>query len=346
MVVGIIGGRGTGKTVFVSLLSTTAIDYSIKSNRHFRYWTDPIYTKAIGDIVSVLKLRNWPPATLKGSLSQYEFYFGYTNALTRALIDVIDAVEWITRQKIQPARGELFNKLKFTLYDISGEDVDIISQVVDESKKRGLTRIEDMMPQNLRTLLDCRVLVFLIDSSKITTDATDPRYKNLLEYDTLMAQLMSLVAAYRSQMYGLKAGKLYPIFVLTKFDTVEKKVLNALGVSDNLDAWVKASRREDIRDRFYRFMKGFFGHTLSLIYGGALMGVELDRGQVFLSYMGTEVNEEGILVPRLISKGEIFYELDYSRSEYIEFIKYFGKIASDLKAPQEKMEDYITGLGR
>jgi hypothetical protein len=346
MVVGIIGGRGTGKTVFVSLLSTTAIDYSIKSNRHFRYWTDPIYTKAIGDIVSTLKLRTWPPATLKGSLSQYEFYFGYTNALTRALMSVVDAIDWITRHKIYPGKGELFNKLKFTLYDISGEDVDIISQVVDESRKRGLTRIDEMMPQNLRTLLDCKVLVFLIDSSKITTDASDPRYKSLLEYDTLMAQLMSVVAAYRSQMYGDRAGKLYPVFVLTKFDTVEKKVLNTLGIPDNLDAWVKESSREDIRERFYRFMKGFFGHTLSLIYGGTLMGVELDRGQVFLSYMGTEVNEEGILVPRLISKAGIFYELDYSISEYIEFIKYFGKIAGDLKAPQEKMEEYITGLGR
>jgi len=348
VVVGIIGGRGTGKTVFVSLLATAAIDYSIKSNKHFRYWTDPIYTKAIGDIISILKLKGWPPVTLKGSLSRYEFYFGYTNALTRGLMTFADVVDWITRHKVSPSKGELFNKVKFTLFDISGEDTEYIAQAVEELKKRGLTRFEDTLPSNLRTVLDCKVLVFLIDSSKVVTDASDPKYQELLEYDTLMAQLMALVAAYRSKEYGAKADKIYPVFVLTKFDTIEKKVLRALDIPENFDAWVKekARDRDEIRKRFYGFMKGFFGHTLALIRGGTLMGVELDEGQVFLSYMGTEVNEEGILVPRLISRHELFYELDYSISEYVEFIRYFGRIAADLKVPQERMEEYIVGLGR
>jgi uridine kinase len=39
--VGIVGGRGTGKTVFVSLLATTAINYAVETKEHFRYYTSP-----------------------------------------------------------------------------------------------------------------------------------------------------------------------------------------------------------------------------------------------------------------------------------------------------------------
>jgi dephospho-CoA kinase len=45
MTVGIIGGRGTGKTIFVSLLANTAIKYSAETKEHFRYWTSPEFTQ-------------------------------------------------------------------------------------------------------------------------------------------------------------------------------------------------------------------------------------------------------------------------------------------------------------
>jgi hypothetical protein len=43
-----------------------------------------------------------------------------------------------------------------------------------------------------------------------------------------MASLIILVAVYRSRKYRSKAGKLFPVFVFifTKFDTVDKKILN------------------------------------------------------------------------------------------------------------------------
>ncbi|MEB3778739.1 MAG: hypothetical protein GSR85_00690 [Desulfurococcales archaeon] len=348
MSVAIIGGRGTGKSVFVGLLATSAINYAAERNRHFRYWTDPIFTGVIGDIVASLKLRRWPTATLKGTLSEYEFYFGYTDALRRALISGGEILEKVTRGLIKPRKGELFNVIKFKLFDISGEDVDYVSSAVKLAKDRGV-QVFDLLPPNLKMLLDVNVLVFLVDSSRVTTDIESPKYREMIEYDNLMAQLVSLVAAYKSAKYSGRVGrlKLFPVIVFTKFDMVDRKILRSLGIPDNYADWIRShqDKREVIRDRLSKFMLKFYRHSKVLVDGGSLMGVELERAAMFISYIKTELNEEGVLVPRVYSPDGVSYELDYSITEYKAFIEYFGKIAGEIKAERKEMEDYVTGLG-
>jgi len=350
--VGIIGGRGAGKTVFVSLLSTTAINYAVKTKQHFRYYTFPEFTTVVHEIVESLKLKKWPPATLKGSLSEYRFWFGYSRLLSGILNKFYDSLENLAGsiKKLEIPRKELYNIIEFSVYDISGEDVDVIFKAAVLAKERGVSVLE-MIPENLKAILDCDVLVFLIDSSKITTDNTDPKYKEMLDYDGLMASLMSLVALYRSSKYGVKAGKLFPVFVFTKFDTVDKKVLGALGMPDNLDKWFlgKSRNRREINERLIEFMKRFYQRTLAIIYGGTIMGVELERAQIFVSYLMTELSEEGIPVPKVVKAPDgISYDLAYSRSEYIRFIDYFGKIANEIKKAHKTPEGVVsvTGLGR
>jgi hypothetical protein len=350
MSVGIIGGRGTGKTVFVSLLATTAINYSVESKYHFRYYTAPEFTAVIGEIVESLKLQKWPPATLKGSLSEYRFWFGYSSTLTRALNKLYDQIEKFASfiKRLEISRRELFNIIEFGVYDIAGEDVDIIMHAAAAAKQRGISVI-DMIPENLRAVLDTDVLVFLIDSSKITTDINDPTYKEMLEYDNLMASLMSLVAMYRSSKYGYRAGKLYPVFVFTKFDVLDRKVLRSIGIPDNFDRWFEENSRDRklIVEKLMQLMRRFFQHTLALIYGGTLMGVELERAQMFVSYLMTELNEEGIPVPKVVKALDgVSYDLVYSRNEYKRFIDYFGKIAGEIKRTQKEPGAYVTGLGR
>jgi len=348
--VGIIGGRNTGKTVFVSLLATTAINYAVETKEHFRYYTSPEFTTVIHDIVSSLKQRRWPPATLKGSLIEYRFWFGYSRSLSGLLSKFYDSVETLTSliRKLEIPRRELYNIIEFGLYDIAGEDVDIIFRAASLAKERGTSAVE-MVPENLRRVLDCDVLVFLIDSSRVTADIDDPRYREMLEYDGLMASLMSLVAMYRSSRYGAKPGKIFPVFVFTKFDTVDRKVLRAIGIPDNYERWFieKSRSRDEINERLTEFMKRFYQHTLALVYGGTLMGVELERAQIFVSYLSTELSEEGIPVPRVMRAPDgVSYDLAYSRTEYIRFIEYFGKIADQIKRTHREPYSPVTGLGR
>jgi hypothetical protein len=350
MAVGIIGGRSTGKTVFVSLLATTAINYTVETKQHFRYYATPEFTTVIQDIIASLKLRRWPPATLKGSLVEYKFWFGYSKKLSGILNPLYDKLEELSAsiKRLEIPRRELYNIIEFGLYDLAGEDVDIIFRAASLAKERGASVIE-MLSENLKAVLDCDVLVFLIDSSKVTTDNTDPRYKEMLDYDGLMASLMSLVAMYRSKKYGIKAGKLFPVFVFTKFDTVDRKVLNAIGISENIDRWLieKRKERKEIAERLTGFMKRFYQHTLALVYGGTLMGVELERAEVFVSYLMPELSEEGIPVPKVVKAPDgVSYDLVYSRSEYYRFIDYFGKIANEIKKTHKEPTAPVTRLGR
>lgn len=349
MAVAIVGGRGSGKTVFVSLLATSAINYTVESKEHFRYYTSPEFTTVIQDIIASLKLKKWPPATLKGSLSEYRFWFGYSKVLAGFLNRFYDSLEAVTSfiKKLEIPRKELYNIIEFSLYDIAGEDVDTVFRAASLAKERGVSAIE-LIPENLKAILDCDVLVFLVDSSRITTDNSDPRYREMLEYDGLMASLMSLVALYKSGKYGFRTKKIYPVFVFTKFDTVDKKVLRALGIPDNFDAWVREVSRKEISERLIKLMKMFFEHTLAIVYGGTLLGVELERAQIFLSYLFTELSDEGIPVPRVVKSVDgVSYELSYSRSEYIRFIDYFGKISDEIKkATKEFSATPVTGLGR
>ncbi len=350
MSVAIIGGRNIGKTVFVSLLATTAINYSVESKQHFRYYTSPEFTALVHEIVESLKLRKWPPATLKGSLLEYRFWFGYSKRYAEFLHKFYDSLESISSivKGLEIPRKELYNIIEFSIYDIAGEDVDVVFHAANLAKERGIAAV-DLIPENLRALLDCNVLVFLIDSSKVTTDNTAPEYKEMLDYDGLMASLMSLVAMYKSRKYGTNAGKIYPIFVFTKFDTVDRKVLRAIGIPDNFDSWIKgmSRNRDEINYRLTKFMKRFFQHTLAIVYGGTLLGVELERAQAFISYLMTELSEDGVPVPRVVKAPDnVSYDLVYSKSEYYRFIDYFGKISSEIKKTVKEPGEPVTGLGR
>jgi len=349
MSVGIIGARGTGKTVFVSLLATTAMNYSVETKYHFRYWTSPKFTPIIQECSASLKLRKWPPATLKNSLIGYKFWFAYSRKFCGILNTLYDNLEELSEaiKKLETPRKALYNIIEFNLYNLT-EDVDIIFRTASLVKEKG-TSIFDELPENLKAVLDCDVLVFLIDSSRITTDNTDPRYKEMLDYDGLMANLIILVAVYRSRKYRSKADKLFPVFVFifTKFDTVDKKILNTIGISESIDRWLIEKDRKEIAERLTGFMGRFYQHTLAFVYGGPIFDAPIKRPEFFVSYLMPELSEEGIPVPKVVKASDgVSYDLVYSRSEYIRFIEYFGKIANEIKKTYKEPTEPVTGLGR
>jgi hypothetical protein len=341
--VGIVGDRGSGKSVFVSLLATTATSYTNAKPDEFRYFTSPAFTRKVGDIMSSLKMGTWPSATLKGTLSQYKFSFGFKRRFS----------------ELEKLGRKPFDVMTFSIYDISGEDVQIIKQISKSLTQTGsdLNLVEDL-PENLRTILDCHVLVFLIDGSKITTEARSKRYQDMLDYDTVMATLISLVGTYKSmKAKQLKTeAKLYPAFVITKFDLIDTKILLAIGLSPQYAAVAAKGghgltslfRENESRERAEygtTLMDKFFGHTLALIRGAKLINVDFDKARFFFSHVRTELSEDGLPIPTLKTEG-VSHELNYSDSEYMEFIRYLGTVAK--KSP-DKSEDVqagdVAGLG-
>ena len=71
----------------------------------------------------------------------------------------------------------------------------------------------------------------------------------------------------------------------------------------------------------------------------------MDKSHFNFSYIATELNDEGVPVPRLkVHSGTSGVDLDYSESEYRVFIDYFGKISRDIRDVDEtgKIESEFT----
>jgi hypothetical protein len=202
-------------------------------------------------------------------------------------------------------------------------------------------------------------LVFLIDGSKITAEARgSKRYQDMLDYDTVMATLISLVATYKAQRARTSRDevKLYPAFVITKFDVIDPKILHEIGLS--ADYTVMATkvgrgisilfRDNESKERAEygtKLMDKFFGHTLAQIRGSKLMNVDLDKARYFFSQIKTQMSEDGMPIPSLKSEHGIAHELNYSDSEYLEFIKYLGQVAKKSPDKLEELEGEIVGQG-
>ena len=80
----------------------------------------------------------------------------------------------------------------------------------------------------------------------------------------------------------------------------------------------------------------YYKDTMALSKGAAIANVSFDKSAYFFSEIRTEQNEDGEIIPRLIStKGS--HELDYSYGEYRAFIERFREIAR--KMPDEVKEE-------
>ena len=258
MPVGIVGDRGSGKSVFVSLLAKAARDYSNRTDgERFRTFVSSAFSQKTGDIVSSLTSGSWPSATLKGTLSQYNFAFGYRKPLT------------------QKFRVKSFNKIDFNIFDIAGEDVALIKQISNRLSRDRSLNLVDELPDNLKQILDCNILVFLIDASKITIEKRTKKSQAMQDYDTVMATLIALVTQYkrRSNNQSKKSRKLYPIFVITKTDAIAPNILEAIGVprdfalkgGHNFIASLAGGDKKERQSYASALMKEFFPFTLAQI---------------------------------------------------------------------------------
>jgi len=327
MPVAILGDRGCGKTVFLSLLYDAQVEYTNKTKGKFRFYANPGFTNTMGKVINSMATQNWPEATIKGLLAKYWFLYGYQNMLGK------------------------YNTLKFTVYDIAGEDVNIVNDLIAPYKSGGgIESINyDDLPDGLKTLLDCNVLVFIIDLSRINAEPKSEEFKRMLSYDTTMATLISLVAEYKAKKAcGLseEQRKLYPLFVFTKFDMVEKKIFDGLKLApkyprlekkpiDIVGGWFDLQSKSFIERIEYGdvLMEAFYRQTLALKRGCPLVNVDFDKSAYFFSEIQTEKDEDGLPVPSIVLEG-VKARLKYSIDEYKAFINYFKEIA-------DKMHDEV-----
>jgi hypothetical protein len=245
--------------------------------------------------------------------------------------------------------------MDFTVYDIAGEDLDIIRSIEQVSDLLGADGTDaqfnfESLSESFRKLLNCNVFVFLVDMSRINAEPRTPGYTEMRNYDVFMATLISAVSKYKSRTYkdDPKRSKIYPVFVLTKFDIVNKKLLEAQsipvdyktiearkkGLLSGLGGKNKIDSKEEMAKRI---LSTYYGDTMALSKGGALENVSFDKAAYFFSEIFTEQNEDGDYIPIMKRIDSTRHGLHYSDLEYRDFIDYFRVVANDM--PDEVMDE-------
>src|SRR5205809_155349 len=196
----------------------------------------------------------------------------------------------------------------------------------------------------IQQLLKSVVVCVLVDCSKMTTEIDTPAYKKMLRYDSTVAKLLVSFQTYKKQEYdrlkdsGVRADapKIYPVFVLSKFDTLRDDVLARLGLHRGFPDNNRA--RKEYAEALLRV---FVPQTLSQIRGGKVAGVSMDKSAYFLSWVRTETHEgmDPVGQSKIVRTGfapEGGGEPDFSYDEYVNFIEHFREIAH--KIPDEILE--------
>ncbi|MEW5937610.1 MAG: hypothetical protein AB1665_07320 [Candidatus Thermoplasmatota archaeon] len=325
----ILGDRAAGKTTFIGLLYAAQIKFSNEpANKDvFRFYADPVAMSIITKLYNSLKTSAWPGSTEKGQKSFLSFLFGYEKLQSAILPRWIKVMPWV----------HPFSIINFNVYDVAGEDIQDMTRTPDGLQSTRLTEIQ-------KSLLESRVLVILIDCSKITGDVESDEYKDMLGYDGIMATLISLIAKYNSEKDDPAERKIYPVIVLTKFDTLfeEERVelMKKMGLPTNLRDYAELKDANKRREHTEKILRNFFGQTLALLKGGKLLKVSFDRAGYFYSHVNTKFGKDGRHVPaQRLMDGGAGSEVDFSYDEYARFIMHFRKIANEMPDDVKEKEE-------
>lgn len=312
----VLGDRACGKTTFLALLYAAQIRYTnTPANKDtFRFYAEPGALSFMGDVYNQLKGGSWPQATMKGQKTKVSFTFGFKKMGADLIPKGIQKKDWLNP----------FMTLNFSVYDVAGEDVNDLIATPD-----GV--LSDSIPDEVRDLLESRIVVVLVDASRASAKPRSKTYMDMLEYDRKTATLISLIAKYNSSRYKDEPAKrkIYPVFVFTKYDSMDKTVLaNLSGSVEGYPSLAEPKKRHEFAEKF---MRSFYEQTLALIKGGKLVGVNFDEAIYFFSELSTEFDDKGMGVPKLVEMDSgAGHEVEFSYSEYEGFIEHFKKIAKSM----------------
>jgi hypothetical protein len=347
MPVAILGDRSCGKTVFLALLYHTQVWYSNKQDqtkKDFLHYETQEHASAFIDITNAMLRGFLPDPTMKKRLFKYRFKYGYRRPVSKGM-DPEDK----------------YYTIDFSVYDIAGEEQNVKMQIDQYNMKMGLAGNQSFdisnFSEDFKKLLDCNVLVFIVDVTKINyrrelqPGETSSPYDNLLEYDKFMTVLVSLLSQYKSRVYAQdkRKAKIFPVFFFTKFDQMDRSKLSEIGLPD--DYTVLEGRRGKIGglipgkkevtvDEFGRkLMASYFPNTYSMVIGSRLVNANYADARFFISEMRMGLSPTGKEAP-MRAKFEGREDLDYSREQYVRFIESFRDIAKDMGAELRSTQEF------
>ena len=170
-------------------------------------------------------------------------------------------------------------------------------------------------------------IVIMVDATSLAVADEEGELATLGKYDEAVEALLLAIKRSRDQA----EGKLfYPIFVFTKFDRVDPKVLHRAKLDRDPP---EVSKRGSHADYAKRLVDRSMPKTMAAIQSAGRRGLRFGTPWYFFSWVRTEEplprHAEEI---RLRHSGAIGWEPDYPSDEYLAFLECLAGIAADTRA--------------
>lgn len=302
--VALVGDRGSGKTTFLGLLYATLVRSGSDKADDLRFHTTFESLEEVTALFQQLMSGGFPDAAVKEGLHELSFTLGLRKA-KHGLLPRLGSRKW---------NADAATSVQFTMPGSLGEE------------RPGFLQGGTIGTGPWRDVLDAEAILVLADSTKLAAKGESSEPGPMGTYDGQVEALLTAIQRWRS-----RSGRevLHPVFILSKFDSVEPEVLRVA----NLDPAPPDVARTAPRAAYAStLLKPNLPRTLATIAEKGHGRLRFAEPDYFFSWVRTEMKDssasEKIRLRRIDGGG---WEPDYSRDEYLGLLECLTEIATRIK---------------
>jgi hypothetical protein len=304
----VLGERGSGLTTFVGLLYTAQVRMGTEMSDQFRFSADRESILRIGEIYGSLGDGRFPEMDVNWELHPLSFVFGFRRGRLSSL-----------SRRSSSENGE-FDTVRV---QVGGIPADEIAELRDH---------DAILDAGMRALLRSCVLIPLVDASWLSPEPTEIGGLPMARYDQLLANTLELLRKFLAAETDRRARRMYPLFVVTKFDRTPPDVLGRLEApSGPPEEWT----REDRRTFGKRLLQSYLPKTAAFLGQKLNGGVTIEAPGWFFSSVRTEERAGETRIVRRLRAPLGGWEPEYPFDEYRALLERLGDLAHRLPDDSE-----------
>jgi len=298
----VVGDRDSGKTTFLALLYAAQVKSGSDRADDFRFHVAYESLDEISGVFQQVMSGNFPDAAAKEGIRGITFHLGYR----RSRFGILSRLRSRGWTPGTPASVRLI----------------VVRNLADEMDR--FRKGSSFANAALRDVFESDAIAILVDGRKLALAEEGPQLGSMGKYDDAVDALLTPMQGSRGR--GDRSS-LHPIFVFTKFDSVDSEALHAAKMEDAPPEVRKTGLRTAYAEAL---LDHNLPNTMAKIRARDPRGLKFTAPSYFFSWVRTEAAAPGRRERiRLRRSGGGGWEPDYSKDEYLALLERLSKIARD-----------------
>ncbi len=300
----ILGDRGSGLTTFVGLLYTAQVRLGSDSADGFRFSADRESIRRLQSTYVTLGEGRFPENDIDWEAQPLSFVFGFRR----------NRFAWLG-----PGRGGSAGAFDTVRLQVGGLPVEEVAELQNhDAVLEGLTR----------RLLRSPIVILLVDARELSPDPAGISGLPMRRYDHVLAQTLDLLRKFHAAERGRRRVRMWPVFVVTKFDQLAPGPLHGLEAPPGPPGSWTPEARKAVGDRL---LGRHLPETARLLLAQPRRGGLVSAPEWFFS--GVEMEESPSGEPRIVRRLRSptgGWEPKYPFEEYRGLLELLGRLSHRL----------------